>query len=54
MTDSKVANIFEDRLADVWVCQMEKYRDYDKFVKCSNVSLRHGAVDVLPLQWNKR
>ena len=35
VTDSKVANIFEDRLADVWICQMEKYRDYDKFVKCS-------------------
>lgn len=30
VTDSKVANIFEDRLADVWICQMEKYRDYDK------------------------
>ncbi|WP_462274488.1 tRNA modification radical SAM protein MnmL/YtqA, partial [Filifactor alocis] len=28
VTDSKVANIFEDRLADVWICQMEKYRDY--------------------------
>ena len=23
VTDSKVANIFEDRLADVWICQME-------------------------------
>lgn len=35
--DSKVVNIFEDRLADVWICQMEKYRDYDKFVKCGEV-----------------
>ena len=40
VTDSKVANIFEDRLADVWICQMEKYRDYDKFVKCSKCELK--------------
>ena len=32
--------IFEDRLADVWICQMEKYRDYDKFVKCSKCELK--------------
>lgn len=38
--DSKVANVFEDRLADVWICQMEKYRDYDKFVKCSKCELK--------------
>ena len=36
--NSKVANIFEDRLADVWVCQMEQYRDYDKFKKCAKWS----------------
>ena len=29
--NSKVANVFTDRLADVWVCQMEQYRDYTKF-----------------------
>ena len=40
VTDSKVANIFEDRLADVWICQMEKYRDYDKFAKCSKCELK--------------
>ena len=40
VTDSKVANIFEDRLADVWICQMEKYRDYDKFVKFSKCELK--------------
>ena len=40
VTDSKVANIFEDRLADVWICQMEKYRDYDKFIKCSKCELK--------------
>ena len=40
VTDSKVANIFEDCLADVWICQMEKYRDYDKFIKCSKCELK--------------
>lgn len=33
--DSKVGNVFENRLADVWVWEMEKYRNYDKFKKCS-------------------
>lgn len=37
--NSKVANVFEDRLADVWICQMEKYREYDKFTKCSKCEL---------------
>ena len=23
-----------------WICQMEKYRDYDKFVKCSKCELK--------------
>ena len=40
VTDSRVANIWEDRLADIWVCQMEKYRDYDKFKKCSKCELK--------------
>lgn len=40
VTDSKVANVFEDRLADVWVCQMEKYREFDKFKKCSKCELK--------------
>src|SRR5699024_5666840 len=26
--NSKVGNVFQDRLADVWICQMENYRDY--------------------------
>ena len=38
--NSKVANVFEDRLADVWVCEMEQYRDYDKFKKCSKCELK--------------
>lgn len=40
VTNSKVANVFEDRLADVWICQMEKYREYDKFTKCSKCELK--------------
>jgi len=37
--NSKVGNVFEDRIADVWVCQMERYRDYTKFEKCSKCAL---------------
>lgn len=37
--NSKVGNVFEDRLADIWVCQMEKYRDYTKFEKCAKCEL---------------
>lgn len=37
--DSKVGNVFRDRLADVWVCEMEAYRDYKKFEKCSRCEL---------------
>ena len=38
--DSKVANIFEERLADIWISQMEQYRDYDRFTKCSKCELK--------------
>ena len=31
--------MFEDRLADVWVCEMEAYRDYGKFKKCAKCEL---------------
>ena len=37
--NSKVGNVFEDRLADVWVCRMEEYRDYGKFKKCAKCEL---------------
>ena len=37
--NSKVGNVFEDRIADVWVCEMEAYRDYTKFEKCSRCEL---------------
>jgi radical SAM protein with 4Fe4S-binding SPASM domain len=32
--------VFTDRLADVWVCQMEEYRQFEKFEKCSKCELR--------------
>ena len=38
--NSKVGNVFEDRIADLWVCQMEQYRDYGKFQKCSKCELK--------------
>ena len=37
--NSRVGNVFTDRLADIWVCQMEQYRDYQKFEKCSKCEL---------------
>lgn len=37
--NSRVANVFADRLADVWVCEMEAYRDYTKFKKCGKCEL---------------
>ncbi len=37
--ESKVGNVFEDRIADIWVCEMEAYRDYSKFNKCSRCEL---------------
>lgn len=37
--NSKVGNVFIDRLADLWICQMEEYRNYTKFEKCSKCEL---------------
>jgi radical SAM/SPASM domain protein of ACGX system len=37
--ESKVGNVFEDKIADVWICEMEKYREFDKFEKCSKCEL---------------
>ncbi len=39
VSDSKIGNVFEDRLADVWVCDAEIYREYKKFEKCSRCEL---------------
>ena len=40
VAESKVGNVFEDRLADVWLCGMESYREYEKFGKCSKCELK--------------
>ena len=37
--NSNVGNVFTDRIADVWLCQMEQYRDYTKFEKCAKCEL---------------
>ena len=40
VAESRVGNVFEDRLADVWVCEMEAYREYDRFEKCGKCELK--------------
>ena len=37
--NSKVGNAFRDRLADLWLNQMEDYREYKNFTKCSKCEL---------------
>ena len=37
--NSKVGNAFSDRLADLWVCQVEQYREYARFEKCARCEL---------------
>ena len=36
---SRVGNVFSDRLADIWVCEMEAYREFSAFAKCSKCEL---------------
>ena len=36
---SRVGNVFDDRLADLWLNEMESYREYKSFVKCSKCEL---------------
>lgn len=38
--NSRVGNVFEKRLADLWTDELEAYRDYDKFQKCSKCELK--------------
>lgn len=38
--NSKVGNVFEERLADIWVNRMEDYRQYDRFKKCRKCELK--------------
>ena len=37
--ESKVGNIFEQRLTDVWLNSMEAYRNFNSFQKCSKCEL---------------
>jgi len=37
--ESKVGNVFSDRIADLWICEMEQFRDYNRFEKCSKCEL---------------
>ena len=37
--NSRVGNVFKDRLADLWVTEMEAYREYDRFAKCARCEL---------------
>ena len=36
---SRVGNALTDRMADVWLCEMERYRDFAKFKKCVDCEL---------------
>ena len=37
--DSRVGNALTDKLSDLWMNEMESYREYDKFTKCSRCEL---------------
>ena len=39
VSDSKVGNVLHDRLSEIWVNEMEQYRSYTKFTKCSRCEL---------------
>ena len=39
VAESKVVNVFEEVIADVWVTSMEGYREYGKFNKCAHCKL---------------
>lgn len=37
--NSRVGNVFEDRLVDLWLGEMEEFRDFERFEKCSRCEL---------------
>lgn len=39
VADSRVGNALTDRLVDLWVTTMERYRDYTAFSKCARCKL---------------
>lgn len=40
VADSKVGNVFVDRIADLWETKFEDYRIYEKFEKCNKCKLK--------------
>ena len=40
VAESKVGNVFEDRIADLWETDFEEYRQFEKFQKCSRCKLK--------------
>ena len=38
--NSRVGNVFDQRLTDLWTNAFEVYRDYDQFQKCSKCELK--------------
>lgn len=39
VAESKVGNVFEDKLSDIWLGPMEEYREFEQFSKCSRCKL---------------
>lgn len=39
VSDSKVGNVFEDSITDLWYRQMENYREFTRFKKCARCEL---------------
>lgn len=40
MPQSHVGNALRDSLSDIWLNEMEKYRDFDKFEKCGDCGIK--------------
>lgn len=38
--NSRVGSVYSDRMADVWVSQMDNYRHFDRFQKCAKCELK--------------
>ena len=39
VAESRIGNVFSDRLADVWLTEADTYRQFDRFSKCSRCKL---------------
>lgn len=49
VAERKVGNVFEDRIADLWLTGMEQYRGYQNFSKCSRCKLLAWCRGARPL-----